>query len=55
MKDCKKENKNEKVYIYAFVNVNHRKGILNIYEGLTTIRDKYKTEFTKTSAPLLTN
>ena len=30
-------------YIYAFVNVSHRKGILNIYEGLTTIRDKYRT------------
>ena len=29
-------------YIYAFVNVCHCKGILNIYEGLTTIRDKYK-------------
>lgn len=29
-------------YIYAFINVRHCKGILNIYEGLTTIRDKYR-------------
>ena len=30
-------------YIYAFVTVGRRKGVVNIFEGLTMIRDKYKT------------
>ena len=38
-------------YIYAFVNLGHRKGVLDIYEGLTLLKDKYKTfkgyDFTK--------
>ena len=29
-------------YIYAFANLGHRKGVLDIYEGLTIMRDKYK-------------
>ena len=38
-------------YIYAFANLGHRKGVLDIFEGLTIIRDKYKIfqgfDFTK--------
>ena len=30
-------------YIYAFANLGHRKGVLDIFEGLTIMRDKYKT------------
>ena len=30
-------------YIYAFVTIGRRKGVVNIFEGLTMIRDKYKT------------
>ena len=30
-------------YIYAYVNIGHRKGVLDIYEGLTLLRDKFKT------------
>ena len=30
-------------YIYAFVSIGNRKGVLDIYEGLTLLRDKYKT------------
>ena len=30
-------------YIYAFVTLGHRKGVLDIYEGLTLLRDKFKT------------
>ena len=29
-------------YIYAFVTIEHAKGILDIYEGLTFLRDKFK-------------
>ena len=38
-------------YIYAFVTVGHRKGVLDIYEGLNLLKEKYKTfkghDFTK--------
>ena len=38
-------------YIYAFANLGHRKGVLDIFEGLTIIRDKYRIfqgfDFTK--------
>ena len=30
-------------YIYAFVTINRRMGVLNIFEGLTIMRDKFKT------------
>ena len=30
-------------YVYAFVNIGSRKGILNIFYGLNVMRDKYKT------------
>ena len=30
-------------YIYAFATIGSRKGVLNIYEGLTLIKEKYKT------------
>ena len=30
-------------YIYAFVNVRNRKSVLDIFEGLTIMRDKYQT------------
>ena len=30
-------------YIYAFVTIGHSKGVLDIYEGLTFLRDKFKT------------
>ena len=34
---------NKKEYIHAFVNVGHRKNVLDIYEGLTLLRDEFKT------------
>ena len=30
-------------YIYAFVTIGRRKGVLNIYEGLTLMKEKYKS------------
>ena len=30
-------------YIYAFVTIGRRKGVLNIFEGLTLMKEKYKT------------
>ena len=30
-------------YIYAFVSIGFRKGVLSIFEGLNLIKDKYKT------------
>ena len=33
----------KKEYLHAFVTTEHRKGVFNIYEGLTLLRDKFKT------------
>ena len=33
----------KKEYMHAFVNVGHRKGVLDIYEGLTSLKNKFKT------------